>query len=159
VLNFAPIMRRIEPSHKLFSSNSSTTLAELKVTYRNLIKEWHPDKVVGDEEKRAINEAQSVKIIAAYEFLVSIHPETHAKNEEAYKSLITRAFITDMDHKKDNLVLTFDDGSIYEYLGVAKSIYIKLVNAPKIARFAKRHIFGLYKYRNVGKPTAVPVSL
>jgi molecular chaperone HscB len=146
-------MKRIVPANKIFSANSTTTLLELKSTYKSLIKEWHPDKVVGDEEMRAFNEAYSVKVIAAYEFLVSIHPETHLKNEEIYKPLIERAAIVDMDFKKENLILTFDDGSEYEYLGVPKSIYTKLVNAPKLARFAKRHIFGIYKYRNIKKAT------
>jgi KTSC domain/DnaJ domain len=150
-------MRRIEPAQKLLSATPFTTLADLKVTYRNLIKEWHPDKVIDDEEKRAAHEAHSIKIIAAYEFLVSIHKETHLKNAAVYSALIDRAAITDFDYKKENVVLTFDDGSMYEYLGVSKNVYTKLVNAPKVARFAKRHIFGLYKFRNVGKATAVEV--
>lgn len=144
-------MRRIESAHKLLSATPFTTLAELKVTYRNLIKEWHPDKVVDDEERRAIHEAHSIKIIAAYEFLVSIHKETHLKNADVYAALIERAAITEFDYKRENIVITFDDGSIYEYIGVPKNVYTKFVNAPKLARFAKRHIFGLYKFRNVEK--------
>ena len=45
-------MNRITVYRKLFDANSTTDLATLKVKYRNLIKEWHPDKIVDDEERK-----------------------------------------------------------------------------------------------------------
>jgi hypothetical protein len=144
-------MKRIANSHKLLSTNSTTTLADLKIVYRNLIKEFHPDRVIDDEEKRTTYEEHSRKIIEAYHFVVSIHPETHAANKDAYTNLINTVNITDIDYKAANVIVTFEEGSVYEYLNVPKNTYIKLVNAPKLGRFARRHLFESFLYRNVSK--------
>jgi len=45
------------------------------------------------------------------------------------------------------LEVTFLDGTTYEYFGVPKSVYVKLVNSDKQLRFAKRNIFNTYIYR------------
>lgn len=37
-------MKRINQYKKLFNVESTIDLAELKKTYRSLVKEWHPDK-------------------------------------------------------------------------------------------------------------------
>jgi transcription elongation factor GreA-like protein len=148
-------MKRIAPSYKMLNATSATTLDELKLTYRSLIKEWHPDKVINDEAKRDAHEAHSKKIIEAYHFIVSIHKETHASNSDVYNNLINTVNIVDMDYKASNVIITFEDGTVYEYLGVPKNTYVKLVNAPKLARFARRHLFGVYTYRNVSKASLV----
>ncbi len=147
-------MHRINTYRKLLSATAQTDLAQLKTNYRNLIKEWHPDKIVDDEERKAIAEVKSKEIIAGYHFLVSIAPETKAQNLEEYMKVTATSFVDDFVYKKQNLHITFQDGSTYEYLGVPKGIYQKMVNSPTVTRFAKRHIYTSYTYRKVGKETA-----
>jgi len=84
---------------------------------------------------------------------VSIAPETIAQNKEEYTRVTSTSYVDDFEHKGQNLKITFQGGSVYEYLGVPKSIYVKMVNSPTITRFAKRHIFNSYTYRNIGKET------
>lgn len=46
-------MKRIIEYRNLFNADKDTTLSELKKTYRNLVKEWHPDKFQeGDPKQR-----------------------------------------------------------------------------------------------------------
>lgn len=145
-------MKRITEYRKLFGITQETDLAALKTIYRNLMKEWHPDKFQ-DEEKRTEAEIKSKEIITAYHFLVSISPETRKLNIEEYTKTITTAGIDDFNYKGLTLKVTFQDGSVYEYLGVSKNTYNKLVNSPTQARFARRHIFESHTYRKVSNVT------
>ncbi len=149
-------MKRITEYRKLFNISKETELAELKLLYRGLMKEWHPDKFV-DETLKAEAELKSKTIIEAYHFLVSISPETHASTIEEYKLTTSTAAIDDYLYKGQTLKITFTDGSKYEYFGVNVNTYNKLINSGNIARFARRHIFDSYVYRNVFKPNAVVV--
>ncbi|NDC41509.1 MAG: KTSC domain-containing protein, partial [Chitinophagia bacterium] len=81
--------------------------------------------------------------------LVSIAPETRAQNLEAYTNTITNVGIADYEYKSEVLTVKFLDGTSYEWFGVPKATYVKLVNAPAPARFARRHIFGSFEYRVV----------
>ncbi len=148
-------MKRITDYRKLFNISKETDLAELKLIYRNLMKEWHPDKFTEDNDLKAEAEAKSKIIIEAYHFLVSISPETHASTLEAYTLTTSSSGIEDFLYKGQTLKITFQDGSKYEYFGVPKNTYNKLVSAPNIARFARRHIFDSFIYRNVFKPIKV----
>ena len=147
-------MKRITDYRKLFNISKETDLAELKLIYRGLMKEWHPDKFA-DEELKADAEAKSKTIIEAYHFLVSISPETHAASLEDYKLTSATSGIDDFLYKGSTLHITFNDGSKYEYFGVQKNTYNKLINSGNLARFARRHIFDSHIYRNVFKPTVV----
>lgn len=148
-------MKRITDYGKLFGTNKETDLAELKLIYRNLIKEWHPDKFADNETLKEQAELKSKEIIEAYHFLVSISPETHASTIKDYTLTTTGSGIEDYLYKGQTLKISFQDGSKYEYFGVPKNTYNKLVNSPNLARFARRHIFGSYIYRMVFKPTSV----
>lgn len=144
-------MKRINEYKKLFSVEKEIDLKELKSTYRGLVKQWHPDKFQADDAKKEEAELKSRQIIDGYHFLVSIAPETKAANLEEYKILTTESGISDFQHKGLLLEITFLDGSTYEYFGVPKSIYVKLINSPKQYRFAKRSIFNSYIYRKSKK--------
>ena len=139
-------MKRINEYKKLFNVEADTDLKTLKSTYRNLVKEWHPDKFQ-EEEMAKEAELKSRQIIDAYHFLVSIAPETIAANLEEYNAITSESNIADFKHKGLLLEVTFLDGTTYEYFGVPKSVYIKLVNSDKQLRFAKRNIFNSYLYR------------
>ncbi len=80
-------MKRILVSEKILGASRKASLDELRTIYRKLIKEWHPDKLQQDEEKLAVAEVRSKEIIDAYQFLVSISPETHAANLEEYTKI------------------------------------------------------------------------
>ena len=43
-------MKRINEYKKLFNVEQDTDLKTLKTTYRNLVKEWHPDKFTENDE-------------------------------------------------------------------------------------------------------------
>ena len=58
-------MKRIKEYKKLFNVEGAINLKELKTTYRGLVKTWHPDKFQ-DEEKKAVAEIESTKIIDGY---------------------------------------------------------------------------------------------
>lgn len=134
--------------------NEQASLQELKTVYRNLMKEWHPDKFVAQEEKD-LSEAKSRHIIEAYHFLVSIAPETRAQTQAAFTLTTTTAGITDFDYKDETLQINFVDGSSYEWFGIPRALYIKMDNAPAIGRFNRRHIYASFPYRAVSKAEPV----
>ena len=92
-------MKRISQYKKLFSIEKEIDLKLLKKEYRNLVKEWHPDKFQNGDAKQEEAEVQSRAIIDGYHFLVSIAPETIAANLEAYTETITNSGISDYVHK------------------------------------------------------------
>jgi len=149
-------MSKIERSRKLLGVSASADLKVLKTGYRNLMKDFHPDKFQDNEEEKKAAEEKSKKIIDAYHFLVSIAPETIEANLVQYDTTINEASILDFHYKDKVEVLTieFSDGNTYEYYEVPKSAYKNLCNAPSIARFARRHICKTYIYRSTSKLVA-----
>jgi len=148
-------MKRINEYKKLFNVEQDTDLKGLKTTYRNLVKEWHPDKFQAGDEQGVEAEIKSRQIIDAYHFLVSIAPETKAANSEEYNTITAESGIADFQHKGSTLEVSFMDGTTYEYFGVTKNMMTKLVNADKQLRFAKRNIFNSYLYRKSKKGVEV----
>lgn len=144
-------MKKIIGYRKLLGVSENASLQELKSVYRNLMKEWHPDKLEGNQEYRVEAEAKSKHIIEAYHFLVSIAPETCLGNLAEYTQTTTASGITDFEYKAETLQINFSDGSSYEYFGVPKALYIKLVNTPTTGRFARRHIYNSFPYRAATK--------
>ncbi len=144
-------MRMIENYRKLLGANPKTDLKELKSAYRNLMKDCHPDKFQDNPEEKLVAEERSKKIIAAYHFLVSIAPETIADGLDLYNETLNNANVQDFEYKNEIMKITFSDGNVYEYFGVPKPIYVKMCNAPSIARFARRHVCNSFVYRSVNK--------
>ncbi|AUS06743.1 KTSC domain-containing protein [Pseudotamlana carrageenivorans] len=140
-------MKRINEYKKLFGVENEIELKALKKSYRDLVKAWHPDKFQDGDALKEEAEINSRKIIDGYHFLVSIAPETLAANLEAYTETITNSGIADYNHKGLLLEITFTDGTTYEYFGVTKQVYIKMINSNKLNRFAKRSIYPKYPYR------------
>ncbi len=140
-------MKRIKEYKKLFEVEKDVDLKTLKKTYRNLVKEWHPDKYQEGDPKLVEAQEKSRKIIDGYHFLVSIAPETKEAYLEEYTETITNAAIADYQHKGMLLEVSFTDGTTYEYFGVTKQMYIKMINASNLNRFARRSIYPNYIYR------------
>ncbi|MDG2425504.1 MAG: KTSC domain-containing protein [Flavobacteriales bacterium] len=140
-------MKRVNEYKKLFEVDGAIELAPLKKKYRSLVKEWHPDKFPNGGEKALEAEAVSRKVIDAYHFLVSIAPATKEAQLEAFTATTTASMIEDTQHKGLLLEITFTDGNTYEFFGVNKQLYTKLINSDKQLRFAKRKIFGAFLYR------------
>lgn len=151
-------MKRINEYKKLFSVEKEIDLKELKTSYRNLVKQWHPDKFQENDPMAEEAKIKSQQIIDGYQFLVSIAPETKAANLEEYTLTTNTSFITGIKHKGILLELHFLDGHTYEYFGVPKSVYIKLINSDKQMRFAKRSIFNSYLYRKAKKEAVETTS-
>ena len=140
-------MKRINEYKKLFGVEKEVELKPLKKSYRNLVKEWHPDKFLNGDPLQEEAEINSRRIIDGYHFLVSIAPETKELNLSDYTNTITNSDIEDYKHKGLLLEITFLDGSTYEYFGVTKQVYIKMINSNKLNRFAKRSIYPNYMHR------------
>ncbi|PJB13812.1 MAG: molecular chaperone DnaJ [Flavobacteriales bacterium CG_4_9_14_3_um_filter_32_8] len=140
-------MKRITEYKKLFNVEDEISLKTLKTTYRNLVKEWHPDKFQEGDEKVVEAETISRKVIDGYHFLVSIAPETKAANLEDYNITISESGIADYKLKGLMLEISFLDGTTYEYFGVSKNVFTKFNNSDKQFRFAKRNIFNSFLYR------------
>ena len=144
-------MKKIVDYRKLLGVQKDVELKELKTIYRNFMKEYHPDKFQESDEARLAAETKSKEIIEAYHFLVSIAPETLAVSIEEYTNTITSCGIADYNWAGLVLTVHFLDGSAYEYFEVPRAVYVKLVNADSPGRFARRHIFNSFPYRNIVK--------
>ncbi|MDA3929101.1 MAG: KTSC domain-containing protein [Prolixibacteraceae bacterium] len=147
-------MKRISEYKKLFNVENNLDLKTLKSTYRNLVKEWHPDKFQSDDALATEAELKSRQIIDGYHFLVSLAPETIEANKEEYITS-TNSGIDNYKHKGLFLEMSFVDGSSYEFFGVPKSVFTKFTNSDKQLRFAKRNIFNTYLYRQSKKGSLV----
>ena len=134
--------------------DKSATLKDLKTIYRNAMKETHPDKFINDEEGKVEAEIKSKSIIEAYHFLVSINEETQEKYKEEYTDTISNSIIADFYLEKSILKVQHLNGNMYEYIGVPRNTYIKMVNADSPSRFARRHIYGNFTYRKSGEVMA-----
>ena len=144
-------MKRIERQRAILGVDEKATLSDLKKVYRKIMMEWHPDKFQDSDEAKKMAEEKSAKLIASYHFLVSVHIETHEATKDAYIATITDASIDDFEFKSEILRVVFSDGNEYEYYGVPKAIYVKLVNADTPDRCARRHIYENYLYRSTSK--------
>ncbi len=148
---FCARMKKIIESRKLLGVEKTTELKELKAIYRNFMKDWHPDKFQDNQEAKLQAEEKSKEFIEAYHLLVSIAPETHEQQLEKYTEVITSSKMIDFQYKAQTLQVNFADGSSYEYFGLPKNIYTKLVNSDTPDRFARRHIYHSFVYRKVSK--------
>ena len=144
-------MKRIGEHRKLLGVDKTATLKDLKTIYRNTMKDAHPDKFVNDEEGKLLAEETSKSVIEAYHFLVSINPETQEKYKEEYTETTSKSNIQDFEYEKQILKIQHLNGKMFEYIGVPRNTYIKMVNADSPSRFARRHIYGNFVYRKAGE--------
>lgn len=144
-------MRKVIEYRKLLGVDKAVTLGELKSLYRNFMKEFHPDKIQDNEDAKLEAEEKSKRVIEAYHFLVSIAPETIEATLVEYTKTTTTSNIADINYKGKRLRIDFTDGSGYEYYGVPENTFSKLINADSQGRFARRHIYTSFLYRNVSK--------
>jgi curved DNA-binding protein CbpA len=144
-------MKKIVEARKLLGVDKDIDLKELKTIYRTFMKDWHPDKFHDNPQGKTEAEEKSKNFIEAYHLLVSIAAETHALQAEQYTNIITTSRIADFQYKSQTLQVNFVDGSCYEYFGLPKNIYQKLVNSDTPDRFARRHIYHSYIYRKASK--------
>lgn len=147
-------MKRIGEHRTLLGVDKTVTLKELKTIYRNAMKDTHPDKFINDEAGKLEAEEKSKSVIEAYHFLVSINPETQEKYKEEYTETITQSNIQDFYLEKSILTVQHLNGKTYEYMGVPRNTYIKMVNADSPSRFARRHVYGNFVYRKAGEAMA-----
>ncbi|AZA89679.1 chaperone protein DnaJ [Chryseobacterium nakagawai] len=147
-------MKRIGEHRTLLGVDKNVTLKELKTIYRNAMKDTHPDKFINDEDGKLEAEEKSKSVIEAYHFLVSINPETQEKYKEEYTETVTQSNIQDFYLEKSILTVQHLNGKSYEYMGVPRNTYIKMVNADSPSRFARRHIYGNFVYRKSGEAMA-----
>lgn len=144
-------MKRINEYKKLFQIENEIDLTELKVTYRKLVKQWHPDKYQDHDPMKDEATIMGQHVVDGYHFLVSIAPETKDSNLEEYNKMIMECGIDDFKHKGLLLEITFTDGSCYEYFGVNATVFKKFINSDKQVRFAKRFIYNDFLYRKSKK--------
>lgn len=147
-------MKKLGEYRKLLEVDKNVTLKELKNIYRNVMKDTHPDKFINNEAGKIEAEEKSKSVIEAYHFLVSINEETQEKYKEEYTETITKSIITDFYLEKSILKVQHLNGKIFEYIGVPRNTYIKMVNSDSPSRFARRHIYGNFVYRKSGEVMA-----
>ena len=147
-------MKKIAEYRKLLEVDHKVTLKELKNIYRNVMKDTHPDKFINDEEGKLAAEEKSKSVIEAYHFLVSINEETQEKYKEEYTDTISNSIIADFYLEKSILKVQHLNGQMFEYIGVPRNTYIKMVNSDSLFRFARRHIYGNFVYRKSGEAMA-----
>ncbi len=143
-------MSKISESRKVLGVTSAADLQGLKTVYRNVMKAFHPDKFQ-DETEREDAESKSKILIEAYHFLVSVAPETKAKNAEAYNATISAAQVTNYNYQKQVLTLDFSNGESFEYFEVSRELYNKFLNSDSPTRFARRRICNEFLYRSVNQ--------
>ena len=85
---------------------------------------------------------------------MSIHEETQEKYKEEYTETITKSNIQDFYLEKSILTVQHLNGKMFEYIGVPRNTYIKMVNSDSASRFARRHIYGKFIYRKSGEVVA-----
>lgn len=144
-------MKRIVAARKLLGVEKGATLQELKTVYRTFMREWHPDKIQDNPAAQLEAEEKSKSFIEAYHMLVSVAPETHELQREQYEQTMNSSRLIDFQYKGTTLVINFADGSSYEYFGLSKSVYNNLINSNTPDRFARRHIYHSYLYRQASK--------
>ena len=144
-------MKKIAEYRKLLEVDHKVTLKELKNIYRNVMKDTHPDKFINDEEGKLAAEEKSKSVIEAYHFLVSINEETQEKYKEEYTDTISNSIIADFYLEKSILKVQHLNGLMFEYIGVPRNTYIKMVNSDSPSRFARRHIYGKFTHRKAGE--------
>lgn len=144
-------MKRVIEHRKLLGVDKTVSLKELKTIYRNTMKDAHPDKFVNDDAGKLEAEEKSKSVIEAYHFLVSINQETQEKYKEEYTETIAKSNIHDFYFEKQILKIQHLNGNMYEYIGVPRNTYVKMVNAESPSRFARRHIYGSFIYRKSGE--------
>ena len=144
-------MKKLGEYRKLLEVDKNVTLKELKNIYRNVMKDTHPDKFINNEAGKIEAEEKSKSVIEAYHFLVSINEETQEKYKEEYTETITKSIITDFYLEKSILKVQHLNGKMFEYIGVPRNTYIKMVNSDSPSRFARRHIYGNFVYRKAGE--------
>ena len=147
-------MKRIGEHRKLLGVDKDVTLRELKNIYRNTMKDSHPDKFVNNEAGKLEAEEKSKTVIEAYHFLVSINKETQEKYKEEYTETTSKSNIQDFEYEKQILKIQHLNGKMFEYIGVPRNTYIKMVNAESPSRFARRHIYNEFLYRSASKLVA-----
>ena len=132
-------MKRVNEYKKLFNATTSTTLKELKTTYRGLVKEWHPDKFRPEDPMFLEAEIKSQQVIDAYHFLASIVDETkNATLDEYNKETLESTTAYDFKHKGLVLEVEFSDGNTYEYFGVNRALFQKLDQLGQANAFRKK---------------------
>ena len=147
-------MKKITEYRKLLEVDHKVTLKELKNIYRNVMKDTHLDKFINDEEGKLAAEKKSKSVIEAYHLLVSINEETQEKYKEEYTDTISNSIIADFYLEKSILKVQHLNGQMFEYIGVPRNTYIKMVNSDSPSRFARRHIYGNFVYRKSGEAIA-----
>ena len=148
-------MKKVSDYRRILGVDKNADLNVLKSTYRNFMKEFHPDKFVNDETGKEEAEIKSKNIIETYHFLVSIDKETQAKYADEYNNTVATSPIIDFEYKHTNLVIKYDDGSCYEYFDVPKNVYIKMINADSQGRFMRRNIYKNYVFRKTANTELV----
>lgn len=68
-----PINSEIENAFRVLNINTNSNIDEIKLAYKKLIKEYHPDKIIGlDKDKQSFAKSKAQEINAAYTLLKRI---------------------------------------------------------------------------------------
>lgn len=144
----------MEKYFNILELSYTASTAEIKIAYRDLIKQWHPDKFPNDVEKQNIANEKSKEINNAYYFLIKHYKENKPKTEkDAAEEFIWKKVTSSNLHsvgynEKDKLLrIIFKNGGKYEYENVPKTVFNQLMTASSKGKFAQKNICYNYRYK------------
>lgn len=126
-----------------------STKEEIKKAYRNIIKQWHPDKFPNDKQKIIEATEKSKLINEAYHNLRNYSPDEPITTLGRIRVKSSNIHSVGYDSKQMILQIQFLNGGVYEYYGVPENIFTQLMKAESKGKFAIRHIFNSYRYKRV----------
>jgi DnaJ-class molecular chaperone len=152
---------------KILGVNRYSSKQDIKIAFRKLIKQQHPDKFQNDKNAICVANKKSQLINEAYSILKHYQPPNlkklndyspHYSRQGDKKRMhdigrvdVKSSNIKSVGYDKDNnlLQIEFRNGYIYEYFNIPKGIFIGLLDAESKGRFGNRYIFYSYYYERV----------
>jgi hypothetical protein len=148
--------------------NRKSTKDVIKQAFRDLIKKWHPDKFLINNDANHEATEKSKLIIEAYRVLKNYEPpklqspntyyptDSIKKKSSKVRQEILRTRVKSSnihsvgyDCEKSILQVEFSNGGVYEYYGVPEIIFKDFMNSVSKGKYANRNIFYSYRYSRV----------
>ena len=148
-------MKKVGDYRKILGVVKATELKEVKSIYRGLMKDWHPDKFANNAEKQEEAEQKSKEIIEAYNFLLSIAPETLAHGKEEYLQTTGTCGIADFEYK--NQILRIDFFEVSRNLGASNNLFLFRNTAPSVPPGNSLRLGPSLPYLSFGLKSSHPV--
>ena len=153
-------------SCKVLGLREVTNQNQLKIAYRQIIKQCHPDKYIADKRQyeRAIEQTKRVNLAYAYLSRLIQSRNLHEINpvNESRKRNFTPGLPDDSvmeiplesshtvsvgyDYEDYNMFIKFANSKVYKFFGISPKIFEEFITAKSHHKYAHRNIFFKYPY-------------